>query len=606
MTSSGSFKEMDDSEKSYSRGEVFARLLRYLGRRWRFLIIAVTFIAVMSNMNSLVPVYIREAIDWGIMTGHLSEVVKYSLIILGLVGTAGVASFASRYFSTLLSQEVVYDIRVDAFKALQRQSMEFFDRTATGQLISRITNDANRLSRFLSGQLRNLVNTVLLASLSLYYMFLMSPQLSLIVALMLVVMAFLNTRYVILIRPIYDSIRQQLGVLASAVTNNLNGFKTVKALALENYEITRFSKENGIFTRFSLRAAKIRAIYGNASSLILGISMASILLYGAYAIIAMQLTVGELTAFITYLTMLIWPMRALGFILGGFQRALASAQRIFGIIDMVTEVSEKSGAIELRKVKGEVVFEDVSFSYVKGKSILSKVIFHVKPGEKLFIAGSPGSGKSTILKLIMRFYDPDEGRILIDGVDLRDVRLNSLRKNVALVSQEPFIFSGTIKENIAFGNTDISADDVIRAAKMSRIHNFIQSLPDGYDTFIGEKGMTLSAGQRQRIAIARALITNPEILLLDDPVSNLDAETERRLVDDLEKVFRDKTVIMTSQRLSLVRLADRIIVLDKGKIVDEGTHEELVSRKGLYHKLYSSTIGSLDMENYNNSEADER
>ncbi len=580
---------MDESNNRVG-GRVSTRLLIYLAKRWRLFIISIASIIILTTLNSLVPIYIRDAIDQGILMKNLWNTIYYTIIILGLVGGAGVASYTSRYFITLLSQQVVHDIRVDAFKSIQRQSMDFFDKTYTGQLISRITNDANRLARFFSNRLRNLVNSILLASLSIYYMYTMSPRLSIIAAAMIITLAIVNTRYVMIIRPIYDAIRHQIGVLASIVTNNLNGIKTVKALSLEEHETSIFNKENNEFTRMSLKAAKIRAIYGNISTLVLGASISLILYYGAYAAINGELTIGEITAFITYLTMLMWPMRALGLILGGFQRTLASAKRIFEIIDAKPKIYENPSARKLRDIRGEILLKNIVFSYIDEHKVLNNINLRIKPGEKILITGPPGSGKSTILKLLMRLYDPQSGNIYIDGIDIKDIKLDSLRKFIAMVPQEPFIFSGTIRENISFGADNIQEKDIIEAAKAAQIHEFIMSLPKRYDTLVGEKGITLSGGQRQRIAIARALLTKPKILLLDDPVSNLDAETERKLIQDLEKIFEDRTVIIVSQRLSLARLADRIIVLDKGRIVEEGTHNQLITKKGLYHKLYTTSL----------------
>ncbi len=571
---------------------VFIRLIRYLLKRWPLLLVSTAAVVTYAYTVSLGPLLLRYAIDYGVSKGNLDVAVKYSLLILGVTALGGLAWFVTRDATARLSQGLAHDLRVKAFAAVHKQSMEFFDSVATGQLISKITNDTNRLARVLSWQVRNVVNLSFTAGISLYYMFTMSPKLSYIVLIALALMAVVNAKYTTTIRPIYDKIRHQLGVLASLVTSNLNGIKTVKSLTLEDIEISRFSKENNEFARLNLKAAKVRAIYGNASQLILGVSMASVLYYGGYAVSTGALSVGELTAFITYLSLLMWPMRAFGFMLSATQRALAAASRVFEIIDMGKTSEQQSGGVRLESVKGEVTFDSVTFSYVKGKPVLKNVSFRVRPGEKLFLAGPPGSGKSTVLKLLLRFYEPDEGSIQIDGVDVREIDLDLLRDMVAYVPQEPFIFSGTIKENILFGNPDASMDDVIRVAKIAKIHDFIESLPQGYDTLVGERGITLSGGQRQRIAIARALLRDPRIVLLDDPVSNLDAETEHRLVEDLKEILKGRTVIIVSQRPSLATLADKVIVLEGGRIVDEGTHEELLRRSPAYRKLWIAEGGA--------------
>lgn len=577
----------------YSALAVFVRILRYGARKWYLFAASVAFMSLAASAESYTPQLVRFAIDQGVSRGDLGAVALYALALLGFVALAGVAGFAARYFSVRFSQGVVHEVRVEAFAAVQRQSMRFFDRVATGQLISRITNDADRIAGFLSWQMRNLVNTSVMIAMASYYMLTMNLRLSAIALAAMGVMALANAKFALTIRPLYDQIRHQLGVLASIVTSSLGGIKTVKALALEDYMDRRFRGENDRFLSLSLRAAKVRAVYGNASFLVLGVAMSGILLYGGELIAAGLLTVGELTAFIAYLMMLMWPLRALGFIVGGAQRAIASARRIFDIIDSAPGTGDEPGAVELRDVRGEVRFENVTFSYVEGRPVLRNVSFVVRPGETVAIVGPPGSGKSTILKLLLRLYEPDEGRITIDGVDVRSIKLSSLRRFVALVPQEPFIFSGTVRENIELGSPGAPMERIVWAAKVAKIHDFIESLPRGYDTVVGERGVTLSGGQRQRIAIARALVADPRILLLDDPVSNLDAETEKRFVEDLREVVRGRTVIIVTQRLSLAQIADRILVLVDGRIVEEGRHDELIARRGHYYRLYISSLGGV-------------
>ncbi len=574
------------SIKQYGKGEVLRRLMKYLLARWKLLLASTATVIVYAYTVSITPVLIRYAIDKGVSAGDVQGTLLFAGLLALATAVGGITWYFTRYFTALLSQDLAHDLRVKAFESIHEQSMEFFDKLTAGQLISRITNDTNRLARSLSWQVRNLVNLSFTAAISLYFMFTMSPHLSLVVLSTMAVMAVVNSKYVLMIRPLYDKIRNQLGVLASIVTSNLNGFKTVKALALEEPEIGRFTSSNEVFAKLNIKAARIRAIYGNFSQLVLGGSMATVLYFGGLAIINGTLSVGELTAFITYLSLLMWPMRALGFMLSAFQRALASAKRVFEVIDAVPRV-KVSGGIKLGEVKGRIEFRDVRFAYVEGKDVLKGVSFTVDPGMKLFIAGPPGSGKSTILKLLLRFYEYEKGEILLDGVNIRDFNVNELRRIVAYVPQEPFIFSGTIKENILFGNPEAGLEEVVRAARAAKIHEFVESLPEKYDTLIGERGITLSGGQRQRLAIARALVRDPKIIILDDPVSNLDFRTEKELVRDLKEVLEGKTALIVSQRPSLAALADKVLVLESGRVVCEGINEDLLKSCTTYRRLWA-------------------
>lgn len=576
----------------YSSVKVFTRLLKYLVRgRTLLFTLAIILVVLMSYANGIVPILVRRAIDSGVIPGNLDTAVYYGLLIIGATLLAGILSFTSRYILTKLAQETVYQLRMDAFLSIQRQSMDFFDNTLVGQLISRVTNDAERISRFISFRLRMLVYSLFLIAISIYYMYSMSPELTVIAAGAIAAVVFVMTRYGNLVRPIYDEIRHQTGVLAGIVTSSIAGIKTVKSLAIEDTIYSRFTSENDKYYDYSLKASKLSALYGNSPFLITGAAMSGMLYFGGQAIISGVLTVGSLIAFLTYMLTLTWPLVALGFSIGDIQRAVAASKRIFDIIDSKPRVREDPDAIELGEVKGEIVFDNVWFEYRPGKPVLRGLSFRVEPGEKVAIVGPPGSGKSTILKLLLRFYDFQDGRILLDDIDIRKIKIDSLRRNIGYVPQEPFIFNRSIRENIALGNPDASMEEVVEAARIAKIHDFIQSLPKGYDTLVGERGVTLSGGQRQRLAIARALVARPNMLLLDDPASNLDAETEKRLVEDLKKILEDRTAIIITQRPSLLKLVDRIIVVVDGRVVEEGTLDELLARRDVFYRLYSEGWG---------------
>ncbi|RLF87161.1 ABC transporter ATP-binding protein [Thermococci archaeon] len=539
----------------------------------------------MSYTNGIIPILIREAIDGGITTGEYRVAVRYALIVLLVAVLNGAFSFSGRYLLVKAAQHMVYHLRMDAFRAIQRHRMEFFDKTYSGQLISRITNDTERITRFLSFRVRMFVYSIFLIIVSLYYMARMNVALTGVALITIAAVVALNTTYARTVRPIYDKVRHQTGVIASVSTGSIAGVKTIKTLSVEENIQGKFSKENEELYSLNVEATKITALYGNAPFLIMGTAMSAMLYYGGRAIMANTLTVGELTAFLTYMLTMTWPLRALGFTIGDIQRSLAAASRLFEIIDLAPTEVDPPDAVELKNSKGEIEFRNVHLTYHTGKTVLKGLNLKIKPGERILITGPPGSGKSTLLKLIARFYEPDRGQVLIDGVDVGKIKTSNLRKTVAYVPQEPFIFNRSLRENIALAKPDASMEEIIRAAKIAKIHDFIASLPEGYETVVGEKGVTLSGGQRQRIALARALLLEPKILLLDDPVSNLDAETEEKLVGDLKDILKGKTALIVSQRLSMVKLADRVIVMVDGRVVEDGSPEELAKKGGLFIEM---------------------
>lgn len=564
------------------------RLMEYLRGHLLQFSAGIAMVILMSYTNGVIPVLIREAVDRGITTGDYGLAIRYGLFVLLAAVLNGAFSFTGRYLLVKSAQHAVYNLRMDVFRAISRHNMEFFDRTFSGQLISRITNDTERITRFLSFRLRMFVYSIFLILVSLYYMVRMNVFLALVALVTIAVVVSINTTYAMKIRPIYDRIRHQTGVIASLATGTIAGVKTIKSLSVEENVQEKFSRENEGLYSMNVEATKITALYGNASFLILGLAMSAMLYYGGRAIIGGTLTVGELVAFLTYMLTMMWPLRALGFTIGDIQRSLAAASRLFEVIDSAPEAVDAPDAVEIEDPRGEVEFKDVHLTYHTGRTVLKGVNLKISPGEKVLVTGPPGSGKSTLVKLIARFYEPDRGKVLIDGVDVRKIKTKSLRRIVAYVPQEPFIFNRSLKENIALAKPDATMDEITKAARMARIHDFISSLPSGYDTVIGEKGITLSGGQRQRIALARALLLNPKVILLDDPFSNLDAETEKEILNDLETILQDKTAIIVSQRLSPVKIADRVIVMENGSIVEEGKPEELVRKGGAFAKMLES------------------
>ena len=564
------------------------KLARYILRRWHLLVIIVACTIAVTYINIYIPKLggqvvrnILEVRDYGVLIWLVIQ-------IIGLTGVSGALSFILRYVNGYFAQKVIYEIRNEAYKSIQRQSLAFFDKIDTGQLMSRATTDTERIGRFLTFPFRMLVQTAFLLTGVITSMIMIDWELTIasfmIISLILVNFSLFGKK----IRLVISRSREHFGELTSILWENISGIRVVRAFAMEDYEKEKFQRPNRAYYDAMVKAAVLRAIFLPITGLIGGFVTVIIFWLGGIRVIEGRLSIDMLYVFSSYAFMLMRPMSMLGMIWTGYQRMTAAGERVFQIIEAEPEIKDKPDAIELKDVKGHIKFENVYFGYEKDKPILKNVSFEIKPGETVALLGPTGSGKSTIIHLLMRFYDVTSGRILIDGHDIRDVKLKSLRRHIGIVSQEIFLFNKTVKENISFGRPDASMDDIIRAAKIAQAHEFIMKLPNGYDTIIGERGVNLSGGQRQRIAIARALLLNPKILILDDSTSSVDVDTEYEIQKALSALFKNRTTIVITQRISTIRNADKIIVMDNGEIVEEGNHETLIAKKGIYYRLYQT------------------
>ena len=551
-------------------------------------------VAAGKGMEKLVYLILTPLSGWvsavfGVETEYaILGVFSISLIILATL--TGVFNFLQRYAASYISQKASLDIRNDLYNSLLEQSFSFYDRQRTGQLMSRATSDVRQIERFLGFGVIRLVSTVLLFVLVSYSLLTINWQLAIISMLFFPVILMTVRRYALLVRPLWAKMREQLGDITSVVQENLMGIRLVRGFAMEDYEERKFAAELETYFGTQIETARIRSFYMPLATLITSIGFALIIWYGGSEVIRGTLTIGSLVAFYFYVARLRGPMRMVGFMTAMFQRASAAADRVFGIIDAEVEVSDKEDAVELKVVEGRVDFDQVWFSYDGENMVLSDINLEVKPGDTVAILGATGSGKSSIINLIPRFYDVDKGNITIDDVDVKDVTIKSLRRHIGIVRQDPFIFSTTLKENIAYGVEDAKPRDIEAAAKQAQIHDFIASLPEGYDTRVGERGVTLSGGQKQRIAIARVLLKNPKILILDDSTSSVDTQTEYEIQRALDELLEDRTTFIITQRLSSVKGADYIVVLERGSIVEAGTHEQLMEERGIYHRLYKTQI----------------
>lgn len=565
-----------------------SKLFKYIIRRWYLLAITTVLIVISTYINIYIPQLGGQVIKNIIEIGDFNALMWLVIQIIGFTGILGVVSFISRYVNGYFSQKIVYEIRNDAFRSIQRQSLGFFDRINTGQLMSRATTDTERIGRFLGFQFRMLVQTFLLLIGVVTSMIMIDWELTvisfLIVSLILVNFSIFGKK----IRPVISKSREYFANITSTLWENISGIRVVRAFAMEDYERKKFQKPNNAYYEMMIKATSLRAIFLPLTGLIGGFVMVIVYWLGGMRVIEGRIGIDTLYVFSSYVSMLMRPMGMMGMIWTGYQRMAAAGERVFQIIETEPEVKDKPNAIELKNIKGHIKFENVYFGYERDKPILKNVNLEIKPGETVALLGPTGSGKSTLIRLLMRFYDVTSGRILVDGHDIRDVKLKSLRRHIGIVSQEIFLFNRTVKENISFGKPDASMDDVIRAAKIAQAHEFITNFPNGYETIIGERGLNLSGGQRQRIAIARALLLDPKILILDDSTSSVDVDTEYEIQKALNALLKNRTTLVITQRISTIRNADKIIVMDNGEIIEEGDHETLMAKKGAYYRLYQT------------------
>jgi ATP-binding cassette subfamily B protein len=594
------------------------RALGFLRPYWPITTGAFAGLVVMTATNLLVPQIIRIILDQGISARDLPTLIWWSFALVGVALVRSVFTFAQGFWSEKGSQAAAYDMRNALFGKIQNLSFSYHDRAQTGQLMTRITSDVDQVRTFIGMGMLQMVSAVCMLVGSIVFLFSMNWRLALVTLLTVPAITVVLSYFIRVVRPMFGMVQGRIGALNTVLQENLAGIRVVQAFAREPYEQGRDSDANQ-----ALLDANIKTVRAMASSFpviffIASIGTLAVIWYGGHLVIERTLTIGELIAFNSYLGLLIQPLMQLGFISAQIARAGVSSERIFEILDAQSEVTDRPGALPLPPTQGCVEFENVSFGYFvkaaepakpaaapkpaagatngwggppRDNLILRGVSFVAEPGMTVAIMGQTGSGKSTIINLIPRFYDATSGRVLIDGVDVRDVTLESLRSQIGIVLQDTTLFSGTIRDNIAYGRPDASDADVEAAARAAQAHPFIGELPDGYATAIGERGVTLSGGQRQRIAIARAILRDPRILILDDSTSAVDAETEFQIQQALDRLMQGRTSFVIAQRISTVRSADLILLLDNGRIVAQGTHDDLLRESALYGEIIDSQFG---------------
>ena len=574
-------------------------LIRINKIAWLFrttLILAYVTFAIAVGFSLFIPYLFGKAIDTLVLfdqatySFHGKDPLNSTLLwlALGLLGASlcrGFFDFARTYTTDSLSQKVSYVLRNQFYDKLQHMSFAYHDKEHTGDLMSKATADVEAIRRYVNIGMVRSIEAGLRAVALLAILVFINWELTLI---SLAFIPFIVVRSVMVmgrLRAMWTQVQITMGETVTVLQENLVGMHVVKAFASEDYEMRKYDRKAIQLRAEYFQSEKTQGTNSAWMSFYFTIALGLILWYGGWEVLRGDLSPGELGMFMLFLNQLTFPVRMAGFIINSFSRAISSGRRLFDVMDARSPVLEKEDAIEIGRAEGTVRFDNVAFSYDPGVPALHDLVITAEQNQVIAILGAPGSGKSTIVNLLPRFYEVDKGSITLDGTDIRELTLDSLRRNVGIVQQDVFLFSATVRDNIAYGSTNASHEDVVRAARVAQLHDHIMSLPDGYDTWVGERGTTLSGGQRQRLSIARSVLIDPPVLILDDSTSSVDVETERLIHAAMVAVMKGRTTFVIAHRLSTVQNADHIIVLDRGRIVEQGSHEQLDAIGGIYHEI---------------------
>ena len=573
-------------------------LWRFVKPYGRLVVLGLLLLAVVVAVDLALPRLMQELINTGIRQRDMGAILNISLIMVGFTLVSTTGTVGSMIFAARVSQMAATDLRRELFVHIQSFSFANLDRLQTGQLVTRLTSDISQVAQLIWTTMRSFVRAPLMIAGSLILVFLTNWQLGLLMLVLMPITIVIFMFYASKAQPLFMQVQRKLDRLNTILQENLAGVRVVKAFARAGHENRRFDTANVDLMGRTIRVERMLAVLSPTLRLLVNLGLVAVVWFGGAQVVKGDLSVGEIVALSNYVWWVVWPLAMLSLSVGFVSSADASTQRIFEVLDSQPEVADEARAEPLPAVKGRVALEDVVFTYSKHDEnpVLEGINLVVEPGETVALVGATGAGKSTLINLVPRFYDVSKGRVTLDGVDVRDITLDSLRAQVGAVLQETVLFTGTVGDNIRYGRPDASDEEVVAAAQAAQAHDFIVSFPAGYDTPIGQRGVNLSGGQKQRIAIARALLARPRVLIMDDSTSSVDVETESKILSALDRFMANHTRLVVAQRLSTIMNADKIVVLDRGRIAASGTHGELLTSSPIYREIYQSQLGNHEGE----------
>ncbi|MBP1708785.1 MAG: phospholipid-lipopolysaccharide transporter [Deltaproteobacteria bacterium] len=582
---------------------LYRRLLEFIKPYWRKLAVAMTCMIFMSALEGGQAYVVKPALDDVFINKDATKLFLLPFVIIAIFLLKGIFNYLQSYLMNFVGLRVVADLRARLYDHLQTLSLSFFNKTPTGVLISRITNDVNLIQASVSNVITGVLKDVFTIISLIVVVFYQNWKLAIIAVIVFPLATLPITEFGKRLRKFSRRSQEQMGSITTFLHETITGNRIVKAFSMEEYEKRRFAADNDRFFRTVFKRARIRALSHPLMELIGGVGVACVIWVGGYSVIRGEMTPGTFFSFMAALFMLYNPIRDLNKVNLEFQEGLAAATRVFELLDTLPDIKDNAGAFPLLPISKGIDFRDVTFKY-DGEPVLKNISFQVRPGEVIAIVGMSGAGKTSLVNLLPRFYDIAEGQILFDGCDIRKVTIQSLRGQIGLVTQQTILFNDTVRNNIAYGSQERPDQEMIEAAKAANAHDFIMRLDRGYDTWIGEQGAKLSGGERQRLSIARALLKNAPILILDEATSSLDSDSEAEVQKALDRLMENRTVFVIAHRLSTIRNADRILVLSSGELVEEGTHDELMARQGEYHRLHELQFKSNDADTHKGQEED--